>query len=342
VNILRIFLILLTAQLATGCSPIYVARAAYEQFNIITSKNEIDDVLKDSNTTEEIKRKLSFIKQAKEFSNKIGLVQNDSYTSYVDIKRDEFSWIVMASEKTSFTMTGWWFPIIGTVPYKGFFDKQDALEYAKYLEEDNLESWVRPTDAYSTLGWFNDPVLSALLKRPIPDLVDTVLHEQLHSTYWFKDNVPYNETVANVVGLVGAIEFFEQSPDDIKNEFLPAAITNLSNAQKFSRFINELYDTLNKIYSDKTLTDQEKLDKRDRLFEEFIAPIKKLNPKMKNWDKVNNAQIMQSRTYFTQFEQIYDQYKSAGSLKNFITILGEQFNKCQDNDICPAKSNDEQ
>jgi predicted aminopeptidase len=321
----------------SGCSPLYVTQAALEQITILYNREDITDVLEDKNTSEEVKEKLRYILKAKEFSESIGLDKNDSYTKYTEIKRPELSWIVMGSEKTAFKIKTWWFPVVGTVPYKGFFDESDAREYALNLETDeNLETWVRPTDAYSTLGWFNDPVVSPLLKRTIPELVETVIHEQFHSTIWFPDNVELNETVANVVGLLGAVEFFQIKENDPESQYYLKAVENLNRAIKIEKFINSLFDSLQKIYQDSNLSEEQKLSTRNSAYSETIKQFIKDKNTLEKWATPNNARIMQIKTYYTGFNNILQQsiessnQKNEYSLKKLLEILGQRFATCKD------------
>src|SRR5690606_33281988 len=108
--------------------------------------------------------------------------------------------------------------IVGSVPYKGFFEKEDAEHAAQKLELAGFETWVRGTDAFSTLGWFDDPVLSTTLSNSIPSIVDTVIHESVHSTVWIKGRVDFNESLANFIGGQGAYQFFKEKYELCQSE----------------------------------------------------------------------------------------------------------------------------
>ena len=169
--------LLLLSLSISGCSPFYVMRAAYEQSKIFCSERSIDKVLKDPSTTEEVRDKLSRVLEARTFAtSNIHLTPGDSYTSYAVVDRNVLSWVVMGSRPDSFSFATWWFPIVGSVPYKGFFEQEDAEAEGKILTEQGYEIWIRGASAFSTLGWFDDPVLSTLLQRNEVEIVNTIIH----------------------------------------------------------------------------------------------------------------------------------------------------------------------
>ena len=102
----------------------------------------------------------------------------------------------------------WWFPIVGRVPYRGFFSVDDALDAERDLQKEGYDTYVRPTAAFSTLGWFNDPVLSTTLQTDDVEIVTTVLHELAHRYLFVPGQVGFNESFANFIGRVAAIQFF--------------------------------------------------------------------------------------------------------------------------------------
>ena len=310
----------------TGCSPGYVLSMAAEQISILSSREEISDVLKDGAIDTETKNKLVAVRDAREFGKTLGLTPNDSFTTYAKIDRDVLSWIVMGAKKESFEMVGWWFPIIGTVPYKGFFEKEDADEFAKSLEKEGYEVWVRPTDAYSTLGWFNDPILSTTLKRSEEKIVETVLHETFHQTVWFPSEVAFNETAANMVGLLGAIQFYK----DKSAPALMQAEENLKSAFVVAEITNALYDRLKQLY-DQNISGEEKLAQRDILFQEILKPYREKYPNLPLYKTLNNAEIMQLRIYFTHFKLFSNRRDEAGSLPKFIEYLKEVKKNAEEN-----------
>jgi predicted aminopeptidase len=303
--------------LISGCSPGYVVRAAYEQSKILLARRPIDDVIADSATAPEDKKKLEYVLQARTFASEIGLNPGNSFTAYSDIGKDTLAWVVVASRKDAFALHTWWFPIVGTVPYKGFFSHESALEQARSLEEKGFESSVRGTEAFSTLGWFNDPLLSTTLRNPTPRIVNTVLHESVHSTVWIKNNVSFNETLASFVGSQATIQFFSQKNNlcTAQGTDCPESASFLRTAQddhsfqlEFAVLIERLYSNLDALYSDRSLSSPQKIESRVSIFEETLKPFRAKYPRMTALKAINNAEIMQFTIYMTKltlFEQLF-------------------------------------
>lgn len=294
-----------------GCSPGYVMRAAYEQSKILLARRSIDSVIADPSTSQEDRSKLEFVQKAREFAKEIGLEPGNSFTAYSDVGKETLAWVVVASRRDAFALYTWWFPIVGTVPYKGFFNEHDAKDQAKRLEEQGFESSVRGTEAFSTLGWFNDPLLSTTLRNPAYRIVNTVLHESVHTTIWIKDNVPFNETLASFVGSQASVEFFAKQVAETplaaaQKAGLEASLKASERDQQFqSEFagvISKLYEQLSRLYADKHLSSAQKIEQRAAVFEAIMQPFRARYPQMTALKKINNAEILQFTIYMTKLE----------------------------------------
>lgn len=285
--------------------------SAYEGGKILLSRERISEVLNESETTTEEKEKLNLVLDAREFAQGIGLTPRNSFTRYTRIDRDVLTWVVMASRKDSFSMVAWWFPFVGTVPYKGYFDKEDAIEQGKELEAKGYETWIRGADTFSSLGWFTDPVLSTTLKRDDIEIVDTVIHESVHATVWIPDHVDFNESLANAVGGEGAISYFSKKETECPETDLKCRFNNKtsefearrrSNREwELSHILAELYEDLSKLYNS-DLTSEEKIQKREEIFANHLGPFRQKNPDFRALQKVNNAEIMQLKLYLTKID----------------------------------------
>jgi predicted aminopeptidase len=313
--LLTVWLLFCTS--VTACSPVYVARAAYEQSKILLARRPLDSVIRDPATSDEERRKLEYVQEARSFASQIGLEPGNSFTSYADIGKDTLAWIVVASRRDAFALYTWWFPIVGTVPYKGFFNQEDAKLQAERLEQQGYESSIRGTEAFSTLGWFNDPLLSTTLRNHTFRIVNTVLHESVHSTVWIKDNVPFNETLASFVGSRATIEFFahklvhttqEQGLRTEYEGFLRAAQHEHRFQSEFAAVLSKVYAELSQLYSNKNLSSAQKIEQRGAVFESAMAPFRAAYPKMSALRTINNAEILQSTIYLTKldlFERLF-------------------------------------
>jgi predicted aminopeptidase len=321
------------ASLLGGCSPAYVIQAAYNQSKILLGRRQIDKVISDPETDPTDREKLKLVLEARAFAATIGLAPGGSFTSYTDIGKDTLAWVVVASRRDSFVLYTWWFPIVGTVPYKGFFSEADAIAQAKELEADGYESSVRGTEAFSTLGWFNDPVLSTTLKNPPVRIANTVLHESVHATVWIPGNVAFNESLANFVGGQATIEFYRAEQQECRREHkdcaeasvrLAAAERDLAFQLEFGDTVTRLVDALEVLYSSQTLSREEKLERREGVFQEAVAPFRKHYPATTVLITVNNAEIIQYKLYLTKlrlFEKLF--VKSHGSWSVFFENIRE-------------------
>lgn len=304
----QVFLFSLLLSLS-ACNPFYVARAAYEQSKILLKRQDIKTLLGTDQLKEDERNKLGLVLEARSFAEKIGLNPGGSFKKYSRLDRKDLAWVLLASKPDAFRLFTWWFPVVGSVPYKGYFDKSAADKAAKVLESMNYETYVRTTSAISTLGWFDDPLLSTTLQNPEHTLVNTVIHESLHSTVWIPGQVDFNESLANFVGLQGAYEFFNAKATACQEQEICLKLTQYLNAAgasreselKFSKVIEALFNDLDALYSS-SATREEKLARRVEIFDRHIGPIRARNPNMKIFESINNAEIIQIKLYMTGLE----------------------------------------
>lgn len=315
------FLALSCASFLAGCSPVYVLEAAYNQGKILLGRRPIEKVIEDADTSAEDREKLQLVIEAREFASHIGLTTNKSFTSYTDIGKETLAWIVVASRKDSFALHTWWFPIVGSVPYKGYFDERSAKAEAEALEREGYESCVRGTEAFSTLGWFNDPLLSTTLRNPPVRIANTVLHESVHSTVWIKNNVAFNESLANFVGSQATVEFFTKRREECRtlggdchrlDVLLGQAVAERAFQGEFGDLITSLYDRLERLYSAQDASSEEKIAKREGIFQEIMKPFRARYPALTALHTVNNAEIIQLKLYLTNMRLFEDVFAASG------------------------------
>ena len=188
----------------------YVARAAYEEGKILARRRSIADLLADSTrATGAERRALQLVVDARRFAlDSLHLKAGDSFTTYSALTRDTLVLVLSAARRDTLAPYTWWFPVVGRFPYKGFFDFAQAQRTAQGMQRAGFDTYLRPAAAFSTLGWFNDPLLSTSLRLDSLDLANTVIHELTHNTLFVKGQVTFNESFASFVGARGAIEFF--------------------------------------------------------------------------------------------------------------------------------------
>jgi predicted aminopeptidase len=163
-------------------------------------------------TAEATRQAIFTVKEAKEFALRMGLKATGSYESFVQLDGPCVVWAVSAAHPLELTEKFWQFPVVGEVPYLGFFKKESAEGEAARLRNASSptpDTWVRCVPAFSSLGWFSDPLYSSMLKGKERDIVELVIHESLHATVWVGDSVDFNEKLASFVGLEGSLRFSE-------------------------------------------------------------------------------------------------------------------------------------
>ena len=187
----------------------YLLRAAWEEALILKRRQPIMGIVSDSSTPELTRRKLRLVLSARGFAaESIELKAGESFTTFSQLDSDTLVLVLSGAYPDQLKAKTWWFPIVGSVPYKGYFDTEQAKQAAKQLSDDGFDVSLRPASAFSTLGWFNDPLVSTTLRADSIDLVNTVIHEITHNTFYAPGSATFNESFANFVGARGSAWFF--------------------------------------------------------------------------------------------------------------------------------------
>ena len=259
------------ALLMGACSPIYVIRAGIAEAKILAARRPIPEVVADPETTDDTRGKLALVLEARAFAiDSLALDVGDSYTSFTRLEQDTLAMVLSAAYRDRFASKTWWFPIVGRVPYRGYFSLEDAREAQTDLEREGLDTYLRPTAAFSTLGWFADPLLSTLLRYDHVELVTSVLHELSHNHLFVSGQVRFNESFATFVGQVGAIEFFcGRVGGGTDTVWCERARARWRDAQRFGGFMDELVSELQSLYADPEIPLETKLTRREEVFDTF-------------------------------------------------------------------------
>jgi len=257
----------------TACSPVYVVKAGIAEAKILRARQPIHEVLNDTTVDSDTRAKLAYVVEARGFAaEELGIDVGDSYTMFTQLDRDTLAMVVTAAYKDRLVPKTWWFPVVGNVPYKGHFSLESALNEEAGLAADGYDTWVRPTAAFSTLGWFNDPVLSTSLQTDEVEVVTTVIHELSHQHLFVPGQVGFNESFATFVGRVGAARFFctreGSGPDSIKCQ---RALARWRDFQRFSDYLDPFVEELEALYGDAGLTSEQKVEQRQAVFDAALA-----------------------------------------------------------------------
>ncbi|MEE2673322.1 MAG: aminopeptidase [Myxococcota bacterium] len=187
-----------------GC---YYAHLASGQVRVLMARQPIRDLREDTNTPDRLRDQLALVERARSFASELGLEVGRQYTSYVDWPGDRIVTTVVATNPGEVEAAGFRFPLLGEVPYKGFFDIRAAEDEAQALRAKGLDVCVVPVTAYSTLGWMDDPVTAPMLRQGDTRLVETLLHELVHATVFVPNQPEFNEGVARFIGQEATVRF---------------------------------------------------------------------------------------------------------------------------------------
>jgi predicted aminopeptidase len=301
-----------------GCSPVYVLRAGWEEAKILSRRQPIDALVANPATPPETREKLALVLQARTFAHRVlNLDAGQSYTTFSQLDSDTLVLVVTAAHRDRFQPHTWWFPIVGHVPYKGFFSEADAREEVRRLDARGLDTSMRPAAAFSTLGWFNDPLVSTLLRYDDLSLANTVIHELVHNTIFVPGQVAFNESFANFVGGRGAAEFF-CSREGPEARLCREARAAWADQLVFGGYLEELVEELEELYGREDLTSDRKVELREAVFEGARRRFREeIRPRLTvstfaafESDPLNNATLISRRLYYRRldrFEAVHQQ-----------------------------------
>lgn len=325
----RLITLLVTIFVTSSC---YVSKQGYRQLSLLAAREPIERVLEDQGLSKVERAKLEFTQKVLAYAKSEGLKVDDSYRSYVRLKGDAVSYIVQAAKPTELKLKTWWFPIVGSVPYLGFFDKNDRDLEAKKLAQDGYEVHLGAATAYSSLGWFDDPVFSSMLRRSDVDLADLYFHELTHRTIWIEDGVEFNENLAEFVSEELTVEFFRQIG---REKELSEFFDNKTDAEIFRAWLGQLRDNVEKnLKSTENLPESQRVTEKNKVIELAISN----KPKFKTYDFVglnpwNNARILAANLYspdtemFSKAAKCFYERKSSGRAGEFLKALGQAAEK---------------
>lgn len=333
--LLFFFLLIIYADLV-----LYGLQQLKGQMNIIIHAKEVKGLLADSSFDKKYREKLLLIQQVRKFSvDSLGLKDSENYTSFYDQQGKPALWVLTACEPFALNPYTWKFPVVGKVSYKGFFKKEIGEKEEQQLLTKNFDTNLSPVTAWSTLGWFRDPILSGMIdRRNDGEIAELIIHELTHATVYVKNNVEYNENLATFIGEQGAMRFMNSCfANDLQK------IIEYDNALHDGRLYSEAIvqsakelDSLYKTFNSKIDSSVKKLLK-EKMIDKIISGLKNIplkNPDryLKKFDPDKSGRFVPNNTYFMSYLRYHNmqplfeyrlKYYFNGDLKKFISSIDE-------------------
>ena len=293
------------------------------QLEIIWNARPVQEYLDDQNTPDSIRQKLLLVNKVKMYAvEELGITASNNYTSMYDQKGKPLMWVVTASKPFVLEPHMWEFPIVGSFPYKGFFDPEMAITERDRLASQGLDASIRNAGGWSTLGWLDDPILSDMLNRNEGQLAELIIHELTHFTLFVKDSVQFNENLASFVGKQGAIKFLTDTYGSTSQELN----TYQDSEEDYDRFVHHfikgarLLDSLYKSFNEELLEDEKLLAKKE-MINDIVKGVDTITfHKPERFHKILNSNEI-NNTYFLS----YLRYRSKQNI--FMTEFSTNFNE---------------
>ncbi len=302
ITALNITILIITA-LSSGCSSIkYYAHMLGGQLEISSSAKPIPEIIDNLDKDEKLRAKLQLIQSAKQFANtRLNLPQNESYSEYADLGRQYVLWNVTAAPQLSLTPYKSCFPIVGCMNYRGFFSKESADEFAQELKTEGYDVYVAGVAAFSSLGWFNDPVLNTMIHWPDSRLAGLIFHELTHQKLYIDNDTSFNESLAVTVEIEGIKLWLKQQN---KTEDLQRFLKQQQRQQQFLDIVFQARNKLIFLYQT-PLSDKDKAIQKQLIFAGLLKNYQKLKQSWNGYSgydrwlnhDLNNAKLALLATY---------------------------------------------
>lgn len=308
------FLLVHALIILPGCSDLrYYMQSAQGQWDIYTRKETISDYLQNTNHTSKqdtsLESRLRLVEKIRQFAiNDLHLPETGSYTEYADLQRDYVLKNLFAAPRFSTRLHTWCYPIIGCAGYRGYFDETMLQHDKAMLEEKGLETYVAKVAAYSTLGWFDDPVLNTVIHAEESRLAGLVFHELAHQQLYIDDDTSFNESFASAVEQAGIERWFKSRHDE-KN--LQKYHARKKQTENMTAAIMKLQQRLSDLYkTDKS--DEEMVSAKQHIIEQAQQDFSQLlikglvPPTSGQWflSGMNNAKLGSAAAY-SQYKQAF-------------------------------------
>ena len=283
-----------------GCTTItFYSQAASGQIEVLSKRQPIYEVI-DKTADDDLRERLLLTKRLLDFAEKELLMPSGgAYEQYAELNREHLVWVIHAAPELSMEPKRWWYPVIGRQAYRGYFREDLAMQEIQKLQEDGYETWVGGVDAFSTLGWFRDPVLDTFVEREEVDYAELIFHELVHRKYYVSGKTDFNEAMAEAVAREGVRRWFHHTG---RSELARRYDERLGRIGQALEAIGSTVDKLDQLYASPRTDDEKR-----RLKAREIASLKKRLQELRtewgrglsSWidEPINNARLNSFITY---------------------------------------------
>jgi len=298
----------------SGCASLnYYGQSIQGQLEVLKKRQNINNLLQKNSISGVLRNKLNTVLDLRNFSiQHLGLPQNDSYLSYADLERDYVIWNIFANEEFSLQPLNWCYLIVGCLSYRGYFSKSDAQQHAVELKKQGYDIYLGGVSAYSTLGWFDDPVLNTMLRWSDIRLATVIFHELAHQQLYIKNDTEFNESYAEAVAHIGVTKWLEKkSNQSLLKEYQQSQFQK----KEFVSLIMHYKSKLNNVYQSEKSDDEKRKRKQElikKMSDDYLIISKSWSKNTyKTWfsKDINNAKltaIVTYRQYVSSFLDIYE------------------------------------
>ena len=288
----------------------YLARAGYEEAKILWRRRDIAEIVADTATDHLTRSKLRIVLDAREFAAAaLGLDAGKSFTSFSQLDSDTLVLVLSAAYRDRLSYHRWWFPVVGNVPYKGYFDFARARADEREFQRRGFDTYLRPASAFSTLGWFDDPLVSSTLRADTLSLANTVIHELTHNSFYAMGQAEFNESFANFVGARGSAAFFAARGHP---RVVAEAEARWSDDKLLARFWKQLHADMDSVFKAHpgdanirtrlALRDSVYRAARNTLVFTLGPQLRTVAPRYLERVRLDNAALMARRIYLTDLD----------------------------------------
>lgn len=316
--------------MASGC---YVTRMALHHNDLFNSRRPVAEVLKDPTTPEKTRTKLTEVEEVLTFAEQQGLNTDGAYRYVIETKEPVVSYIVQAAHPARLEFVTWWFPVVGSVPYIGYFERSERDAQAAELKAKGYDVNTTGAGAFSSLGWFEDPIFSSMIDRGVSDTAHLFLHELAHRTLWLAGSPEFNENLAEYVAYRLTPQYLSKSG---RANLVTTYEGKLRDKRLFRTWLKDLKDALTSAYEAGKGQPREALMRtKAAVFNRFLKP--PVRPTFAVVDYIegedwNNASVLGASLYTPDLERFARAHQclGGGRIHDFLTALEAEAEKHDD------------